>query len=113
MKRAICPRSGTAASAPAGDDEACLEFYIREILVTETFYMDILHKDMDRVKALNVVRQCTAAARAIVANKPPTTSVCNHTIVRHAIARVCDENGYEFNYKPIKPGKKDAWLEIL
>ena len=110
IKRAICPKSGMPSTSLDTNDDACLEFYVREILVTESFYMDLLHKHMDRVKALHVVRACTQAARAIVAKKPKTTSVCNHTIVRHAIAKVCAENGYEFNYKPIKPGKKEAWL---
>ena len=108
MRDAIYPAAQNNAYMSTQD--AHLEFYVREILVSERFYINILHVDMDRKKAQKVLNLCTGCAKSLMKKKPETASTYDYTVVRHAIAHVCDQEGFTFDYRPAKPSKKDAWL---
>ena len=107
MKRVIYPNKGTGACSSDGH----IEFYVREILVTERFYHDIIHKQMDRRRAHMVAEECIRVAKEMIRQRPAVASTCDHTVVRHAIWKVARELDLgDFDYKPPKAGKKDEWL---
>ena len=108
MRKIIYP-ADCEGGAPS---DGHVEFYVREILVTEKFYFDILHNQMDRKKAHAVTNECIRVAKRLIRSRPAIASTCDHTVVRHAIWKVAkDWNLGDFNYKPPKPGKKEEWLE--
>ena len=107
MRKVIYPRDSEGGSP--GDSH--VDFYVREILVTERFYIDILHSQMDRRKAHAVTMECIRVAKGMIRLRPAMASTCDHTVVRHAIWKVARDWGLgDFDYKPPKPGKRDEWL---
>lgn len=107
MKKTLYPDiEGTKSTV--GDR---VDFYVREILSTEPFYENIVYELKDRKKAVKVIHCCKETALWMIAKRPPTVSTCDHTIVRHAIQKVVEGNKLgDFQYKPAKPGKNEAWL---
>lgn len=103
MHAVLCPK-------PDENTTDHISFYVREILISERFYIEILHVDMDRRKAQTIMNLCIKRAFHLKKKKPESSSTYDYTIVRHAIAQICEENGYVFTYKPLKPSKKDMWL---
>ena len=107
MKRIIYPE----ATGMVGHGDGHVNFYVREILVTERFYHDIVHRQKDRRKAHMVAEECIRVAKEMIRKRPAVASTCDHTVVRHAIWKVVrDWELGDFDYKPPKAGKKDEWL---
>ena len=108
MKRVIYPEKEMCRGR---NSDGHVEYYVRNILVTERFYHDIIHNQMDRRKAHMVAEECIRVAKSMIRQRPAVASTCDHTVVRHAIWKVAKEWDLgDFDYKPPKAGKKDEWL---